>query len=272
MTAAFLKRPRTTYPVMFVGLGAVGLLAVCLLAVCLLAFGACSGGRRAATDAGDASSPDVTMTTEAATETTPEVAPEVAGDVAPEAPVLTPGALMPRGYLTGGDSPFAGVDFAYFHLEDFEDHMLNTPGVASPGGRLSSTFPPDIIDSVDADDGNPTDNKCIKMTGTCDAWWGPGSLTFTFDAAVLGDLPTHVGVVWTDGDGMVSFEAFGPDGMSLYKFGPFSEPGFPDNTISSSTSEDRFFGAYAPGGISSIILSNTAGGVEADHLQYGRAR
>jgi hypothetical protein len=194
-------------------------------------------------------------------------------DLAPDAPALAPGALPQRPYLGHTDSPFAGVDFAYFHLEDVEDHMINTPGLAvENGGRASSTFGPGLIDSVDEDDGNPTDGVCKKAMGTCDAWWGSGSLKFTFDAAALGGLPTHAGAVWTDGEGQVSFEAFGPGGESLYKFGPISEAGFPDNTVQSSTKEDRFFGAYAPGGISAIRISNTAGGVEVDHVQYGRAR
>jgi hypothetical protein len=194
-------------------------------------------------------------------------------DVAADAPVLAPGALPAKPYLGHADSPFAGVDFVYFHLEDVEDHMINTPGLGvMAGGRASSTFGAGVIDSVDEDDGNGTDGVCKVTMNTCDAWWGPGALTFTFDGAALGGLPTHVGAVWTDGQGQVSFEAFGPGGESLYKFGPFSEPGFPDNTVSSSTAEDRFFGAYSPGGIAAIKVSNTAGGVEVDHIQYGRAR
>jgi IPTL-CTERM motif len=37
----------------------------------------------------------------------------------------------------------------------------------------------------------------------------------------------------------------------------------------SSTAENRFFGVTNPGGISSIRISNTSGGIEVDHLQYG---
>jgi hypothetical protein len=185
---------------------------------------------------------------------------------------LQPGAIVPYNYLKTVDGPFGNVDFKWFYLEDFEDHLFNVPGVSNGGGRLSSSFGASLIDSVDGDDGNPTDNRCIKAQGTCDAWWGAGSLTLKFDATVLGALPTHVGAVWTDGAGKVSFEAFDAQGASLYKFGPFSEPGFPDDTVNSSTMEDRFFGAYSPGGIGSVIISNTAGGIEIDHLQYGRQR
>jgi hypothetical protein len=186
--------------------------------------------------------------------------------------VLPAGAVKPQGYLGAFASPFSGVDFVYFHLEDFEDSMLNTPGVTNVGGRQSSTFSASIIDSVDADDGNPTDNRCIKPVGTCDAFFGNGTLTFTFDGTALGGLPTHAGAVWTDGSGLVGFEAFGADGKLAYEVKPFSEPGFPGGAYTSDTAEDRFFGAYVPGGISSIRIYNTAGGVEVDHLQYGRAR
>ncbi len=198
-------------------------------------------------------------------------APDSGG--ADSAAALMPGALRAQGYLKSTDSPFAGIDFVYFHLEDFEDGLLNTPGVGDEGkGRRSSSFGPSLIDSVDGDDGNPTDDKCAKAVGTCDAWWGSGTLKFTFDAMALGGLPTHAGAVWTDGAGKVGFEAFGPDGQVIYSVEPFSEPGFPDDTVNSSTKEDRFFGAYAPEGISAIRIYNTAGGVEVDHLQYGRAR
>jgi hypothetical protein len=152
---------------------------------------------------------------------TPDAAtPDAMVDAAPS---IMPGATGPKPYLKPSDSPFFGVDFAYFHLEDFEDHALNTPGLVSEG-RLSSTFGPGLIDSVDMDDGN-LDNRCVKPQGTCDAWWGAGTLTFSFNAQVLGALPTHVGAVWTDGSGKVSFEAFGADGASLYKGGPHLRTG-----------------------------------------------
>jgi hypothetical protein len=208
---------------------------------------------------------------------------EAAVDADAQAPEsgVQPGATPATGYLRPQDSPFASVDFAWFYLEDFEDHQLNTlgllsltaPGSSTAAGVLSSSFGAGLVDSVDADDGRPDDMTCMKTDGNCDAWWGPGALTFSFDVALLGALPTHVGGVWTDGAGQVSFEAFGPDGTSIYEVGPVSEPGiFPDSTFNSSTGEDRFFGAYHPQGISAFTLSNTAGGVEIDHVQYGRAR
>ena len=40
-------------------------------------------------------------------------------------------------------------------------------------------------------------------------------ITFSFNAAVLGQLPTHVGLVWTDAGGgaTITFRVFGPGGL-----------------------------------------------------------
>ncbi len=53
---------------------------------------------------------------------------------------------------------------------------------------------------------------------------------------------------------------------SALRIGPVA---IADGSISGETAEDRFFGVTNPGGISSIRISNTAGGIEVDHLQYG---
>jgi hypothetical protein len=37
------------------------------------------------------------------------------------------------------------------------------------------------------------------------------------------------------------------------------------------SNEDRFFGVFNATGIGSISISNTSGGIEVDHLQYGVA-
>ncbi len=178
--------------------------------------------------------------------------------------------LGPTPYLSFADSPFNGVSFSQFYLEDFEDHLLNTPGVTgSPGGVTSVVFGPAIHDSVDADDGTIDGSGLLG-----DSWFssnGAAGVTFTFDAGVLGALPTHAGIVWTDGAGQVTFQAFGPTNNLLGTIGPISDASFPDGSVSGTTAEDRFFGIIAPGGISSIFISNSSGGIEVDHLQYGIA-
>ncbi len=117
-------------------------------------------------------------------------------------------------YARFSDSPFSGGSFAYFHLEDFEDHLFNVPGVsASAGGVTSVVFGPSIHDSVDLDDGM-LDGSGLKGDSF---FFGRGStgITFTFDSTVLGALPTHSGIVWTDGGGSTTFEAFDSNGISL---------------------------------------------------------
>ncbi len=165
----------------------------------------------------------------------------------------------------GKDSPFAGGTYSYFHLETFEDHLFNTPGVSVNQGFVTSVGFSSIHDSVDGDDG------IIDGSGLDgDSYFGSGptGLLFTFNAGILGSLPTDAGIVWTDGEGTTSFEAFDENGNSLGSIGPLA---LANASFNGETGEDRFFGVQNPGGISSIFIKNTAGGIEADHLQYGRA-
>ncbi len=171
--------------------------------------------------------------------------------------------LGPTPYLGKNDSPFvASIDAGTTFLETFEGGALATPGVSASAGSVIG--PGGLTDSVDADDGT------IDGSGTNghSFFSGGGStgITFTFDAGVLGALPTQVGIVWTDGDGTTLFEAFGPSGFPLGQIGPVAIA-IPPN--SGETAEDRFFGVTNPAGISAIRISNSSGGIEVDHLQYG---
>lgn len=176
----------------------------------------------------------------------------------------------PTPYLSSRDSPFFGTKFSYFYLEDFEDGLLNTPGVTASSG-WSVILGNNEIDSVDADDG------VIDGQGnTGKSFFSnfvSSSLTFTFNAAALGgNLPTHTGIVWTDANAsasrsQVEFSALDSSGTSLGSIGPF---GLGDSVISGTTAEDRFFGVYNPSGISSITISmHGSNNWEVDHLQYG---
>ncbi|PQA86707.1 VPLPA-CTERM sorting domain-containing protein [Hyphococcus luteus] len=169
------------------------------------------------------------------------------------------------------DSPFAGADFSggYFYLENFEDAALDTPGVSASAGNVASLsgFSGAIIDSVDEDDGS-VDGQCVG----CDSWFyssGPTGITFTFNEAVLGALPTHAGIVWTDGANDIQFEAFDADGDSLGVFGPFMNagPGVADQDVV----EDTFLGVIAATGVSAFHVFSGSAGIEVDHLQYGLA-
>lgn len=131
-----------------------------------------------------------------------------------------------------------------------------------------------LTDSVDNDDGS-TDGF-----GTSGHSWysnGNSSLTFTFDAGLLGALPTHAGLVWTDvgfasgtnGFDNVTFEAFDAANNSLGIIGPSA---LGDGLFGGQTAEDRFFGVTSASGIGSIrITSANSTDWEMDHLQYGLA-
>lgn len=180
-----------------------------------------------------------------------------------------PTFVGPAPYLSFADSPFAGGSFGYLHLETFEDHLLNTPGVsASAGGVTSVVFGPLIHDSVDADDG-VIDGSGLNGDSYFSAS-GANGVKFTFSPAMLGSLPTSAGLVWTDGGAgsSVTFSAFGPSGELLFTH---TAVGIADNSNNGETPEDRFFGVVNAAGISAVFMSNTSGGIEVDHLQYGIA-
>ena len=177
--------------------------------------------------------------------------------------------LGPTPYLSFADSPFAAESFTYFYLEDFEDGAFNTPGASVDNGLVST---PGFFsnDSVDADDGTidgsgVAGNNMYNIQGANLV----NSFTFTFDANVLGTLPTHAGIVWTDGSpqGLVTFEAFDENGISLGS----TSAVLGDFSFFGTTAEDRFFGATNPGGISKIFITDngTPNDVDLDHLQYG---
>ncbi len=168
-------------------------------------------------------------------------------------------------------SPFAGLEFSFFHFETFEDDELNTPGVTDIGGNVIGPLG-GVTDSVDADDGaiDGTGVNGYSMFGVATT-----GIRFNFDATQLGQLPTHVGIVWTDGPttSNVTLEAFGPTGTSL---GTRTELNLGDGNFRSGTAEDRFFGVIDFAGISAIRIRSpgtpgaTGTGIEVDHLQYGR--
>ncbi len=170
--------------------------------------------------------------------------------------------LSPTPYLQFADSPWATGTFTYFHLDTIEDHALNTPGATLTNGIVtSSSFGlSSIVDSVDEDDGSI--NGTNGFNGVFgDSLFG-GLIRIDFSASILGNLPTHAGMVWTDG-GVATFEAFDANGISLGEVSNNSA----DGGNFGGTEEDRFFGIEYAGGISAIQFSAQSN--EADHVQYG---
>lgn len=177
--------------------------------------------------------------------------------------------LGPLPYLSFDDSPFALIDVSEFYLEDFEDGVLDTPFVSASGNGLTVFGPGGSVDSVDADDGaidgSGTGGRSLVATPPIP------SITFDFEP-IGGMLPTHVGVVWTDGQPTLppntTFEVFDGNGGLLVT----ETAQLADDTNMGTTFEDRFFGAIHEEGISRITIANdnaASFGIEVDHLQYG---
>ena len=135
------------------------------------------------------------------------------------------------------------------------------PGVHLSTGEIS--LPGNATDSVDNDDGqldhSGTQGHSLFSPN------GAAGITFSFDPSGLGgSLPKRAGLVWTDGEGATMFEAFDSLGGSLGKIGPIN---IADSSLQGTDADDKFFGFIHQGGISKVTMSNTAGGIEVDHLQ-----
>jgi hypothetical protein len=184
----------------------------------------------------------------------------------------------PSGYLSFTNSPFNISGFDCFHLETFEDGLLNIPGVTINSGWVV-VGPGSLTDSVDGDDGSVNGagiNGYSLLSGDVRS-----NLVVTFDPNSLGGhLPTHAGIVCTDigavsfgqlGVGDVTFAAYDSNGVLL---GSITATNLGNGSVAGSgpeaTSEDRFFGISHPAGIASITLTaNNSKDWEVDHLQYG---
>ena len=191
-------------------------------------------------------------------------------------PALHATNFGPTAYVQASDSPFSSVSFSSFYLQNFESFLAaSTPAPASfTGGPTTATLSPgggalqiirlgagNLTDSVDADDGGINGSGTLGVSLFNSS--GAQGITVTFS----GSLPSHAGLVWTDGAGTISFEAFNQSGVSL---GIVSGT-HADGSVTGQTGEDRFYGASNAGGISSFRIWNTSGGIEVDHLQFGIA-
>ncbi|NNF42862.1 MAG: hypothetical protein HKO59_14050 [Phycisphaerales bacterium] len=173
-----------------------------------------------------------------------------------------PGATA---YTAASDGPWnaTAADFSYFYLENFEQGAVVVPGLDLDGGAIRA--PGAFTDSVDEDDG------AVDGFGTFGrSFWNIGdgvTSVLRFDADELGALPTHAGLVWTDGNRAadVTFEAFDAAGVSLGSF--IAQLG--DDFGNGTTGEDRFLGVEFTGGVSRIEITTSLGGLEFDHVQFG---
>lgn len=155
-------------------------------------------------------------------------------------------ADIPADFYLGGNPSF---------LENFEDGTLGGGITASIGAPLTVGG---LRDSVDGDDG------AIDGSGSTGASFfsigGSTGITFTFSSLV-----TAAGLVWTDGAGLTTFSAFDDFGVQI---GTLTID-IAGQGVTGQTAEDTFFGITFADGIRSIFISNSSGGLEVDHVQYG---
>lgn len=168
------------------------------------------------------------------------------------------GPIPPFNYLEHADSVW--LDQPGYAVEDMEDVVFDLPGVTASTGTLIG--PSGVTDSVDGDDEDIDGSGQFGHSFFSPS--GNAGITFTLDPVEIGFTPTRAGLVWTDGSGVTTFEAFDLDGNSL---GTKSAQ-VADNFFSGETEEDHFFGWEHAGGIGAIKIMNSSGGIEVDHVQY----
>lgn len=159
-------------------------------------------------------------------------------------------------YAQRSDSPWAaGIRQGSIYVEDFEDGIVNAPGLAMILGVMSSGA------SVDEDDGilgNVEDDVGRVWYGGIGGPSQTARAEFAPDA--FGNYPTYAGwVTDTFDQADAYFEAFDPAGNLIASYRNILEWG-----------EWQFVGVYAPQGISAMQSRFNANTV-FDHVQYGYA-
>ncbi len=159
----------------------------------------------------------------------------------------------PIPYLKPADAP-PGFSDGTLNLEDFEDQRIASD--IAIRGNIPTTLvaPSTVTDSVDYDD------RALDGLGRS----GHTLQSAGFIRIDFKTRPQSAGVVWTDGGGAVTFEAFATDGSSLGTSGPHA---LADGNASGGTAEDRFFGVRNVNGIKAIEI-RANGGIEIDHVQW----
>jgi hypothetical protein len=208
-------------------------------------------------------------------------------------------SLGPLPYASAADSPLAANPAWTTHIEDFEDGVLDTPGVVEiplgPGVGLPDPPPggvdpiPGIIlpagpntDSVDGDDGvidgSGNGGRSLESVRYSSLLSGtvPSFLRYRFEPSASGQYPRAFGCVWTDGEpGSYVELSVGEVGVPVRETIAFLIP-VGDQAADGGTAEDRFFGITSDAGIVDITIESHyhdfvgAGGrnsFEIDHLQ-----
>jgi hypothetical protein len=182
---------------------------------------------------------------------------------APAAANVTP--VGPSPYFSFNDSPFHNVQFQWFVLLTAEPGAESHAGVSilNSGGTAAQVVGGSLVDSVDGDDG------AIDGSGANGHSYFacPSFIEVRFDAAILGSLPTHAGIVWTDGMGLVTVNAYNAANALIGTVTGNTA----DGNYNSGTAEDRFYGFISTVGIARLTIADQNGCIEVDHIQAGRS-
>jgi hypothetical protein len=163
----------------------------------------------------------------------------------------------PSTYASFADSPFRGLDFSFFHLETLSPGP-NAPGVGSHGSATTRTF------------------GGLAVDGNANSFGDLHPVIFlSFFATANTPLPTHVGLVWTQG-GFPRDPSIGPGDIGVLFLdtgrriiAELEAPIPPGH----AGSPGIFFGASDPDGIGGLLMFTptlSTFGINIDHLQYGR--
>jgi subtilisin-like proprotein convertase family protein len=148
-------------------------------------------------------------------------------------------------YTTPTNSPFQTANLDPFHIEDFQDNLINGPALTIQNHTNANI----ISGGLAQEDNLINGNKALQVNNT------ELILDFAQDF-------THVGLVITDIDpgSTATIEAFDRQGVSLGQ----------SDTQTFSNATDEFLGISNNKGIASVTIStNDANGWEVDHIQYG---
>jgi hypothetical protein len=177
----------------------------------------------------------------------------------------------PVPYHQKSDSPFyPGIRAGTLYFEDFEDGLLNTPGVSVRNGAIGGA------QGVDEDDG-VLDDRGISQVWLSNRfvipeYGSPWVIEISFTPTPDQGYPKYAGLA------LLGFTSLPPDAEAVFLFRAYDGLGnditgdkqidlvhLPPGTPLLSTQGDQFVGLYSDNGISKILLA--AG--KFDHLQYG---
>jgi hypothetical protein len=144
---------------------------------------------------------------------------------------------------------------ANYEFEDCEGYEIDSLGLI-----LSGAF---IVVSDD-DAGESIDPEGASLLAQLSP---TATATMSFDAALLNGLPTDVGFMLTDSEGVpgITFDIRVTDGDGNQQ--TWTVSGYGDDDQGDEDEDDRFVSIFAPTGVASITLIG-ATPVEIDHIQY----